>query len=176
MIMDYKTAGVDVEKGDLFVERIKGMIRETYDARVVSGVGGFAALYEMDEERLLATGTDGVGTKVKLAQELNIHDTIGQDLVAMCVNDVLCTGARPMFFLDYLATGKLDLEVSTEILKGVVNACKLAGCALWAEKQPKCRMYTPRAFMIWPDFQSVKSGARNCWTEETAAPDNGFSA
>ncbi len=128
--MDYKTAGVDVEKGDLFVERIKGMIRETYDARVVSGVGGFAALYEMDDDRLLATGTDGVGTKVKLAQELNIHDTIGQDLVAMCVNDILCTGARPLFFLDYLATGKLDLDVSTLILKGIVNACKLSGSAL----------------------------------------------
>lgn len=128
--MDYKTAGVDVEKGDLFVERIKGMIRETYDARVVSGVGGFAALYEMDGDRLLATGTDGVGTKVKLAQELGVHDTIGQDLVAMCVNDVLCTGAKPLFFLDYLATGKLDLEVSTQLVRGIVNACKLAGSAL----------------------------------------------
>ena len=133
--MDYKAAGVDVEKGDLFVEKIKGMIRETYDARVVSGVGGFAALYEMDEPtdpngRLLATGTDGVGTKVKLAQELGIHHTIGHDLVAMCVNDVLCTGARPLFFLDYLATGKLDLEVSTAIVQGIVEACKLAGCAL----------------------------------------------
>jgi phosphoribosylformylglycinamidine cyclo-ligase len=143
--MDYKTAGVDVEKGDLFVERIKGMIRETYDARVVSGVGGFAALYRMDDAdavlddgsfeklpdgKLLATGTDGVGTKVKLAQELGIHHTIGQDLVAMCVNDVLCTGARPLFFLDYLATGKLDLEVSEQIVRGIVNACKLSGSAL----------------------------------------------
>ena len=128
--MDYKSAGVDIEKGDLFVEKIKSMIKETYDARVISGVGGFAALYEMDDERLLASGTDGVGTKVKLAQELNIHDTIGQDLVAMCVNDILCTGARPLFFLDYLATGKLDLEVNTAIVKGIVNACKLSGCAL----------------------------------------------
>lgn len=128
--MDYKQAGVDVEKGDLFVERIQSFIRETYDSRVVSGVGGFAALYEIDEERLLAAGTDGVGTKVKLAQELGIHHTIGQDLVAMCVNDVLCTGARPLFFLDYLATGKLDLEVSTQIVRGIVDACKLSGCAL----------------------------------------------
>jgi phosphoribosylformylglycinamidine cyclo-ligase len=128
--MDYKTAGVDIEKGDLFVEKIQGFIRETYDSRVVSGVGGFAALYEIDDERLLATGTDGVGTKVKLAQELNIHNTIGQDLVAMCVNDILCTGARPRFFLDYLATGKLDLEINTEIVRGIVDACKLAGCAL----------------------------------------------
>jgi phosphoribosylformylglycinamidine cyclo-ligase len=128
--MDYKSAGVDIEKGDLFVEKIQSFIKETYDSRVVSGVGGFAALYEIDEERLLASGTDGVGTKVKLAQELGIHHTIGQDLVAMCVNDVLCTGARPLFFLDYLATGKLDLVVNTAIVRGVVDACKLAGCAL----------------------------------------------
>jgi phosphoribosylformylglycinamidine cyclo-ligase len=128
--IDYKSAGVDIEKGDLFVEKISTMIRSTYDARVVSGVGGFAALYEMDDDKLLATGTDGVGTKVKLAQELGIHHTIGQDLVAMCVNDILCTGARPMFFLDYLATGKLDLQVSTQIVQGIVNACKMSGCAL----------------------------------------------
>ncbi len=128
--MDYKTAGVDVEKGDLFVEKIKSFIGETYDDRVVGGVGGFAALYEMDEDRYLAAGTDGVGTKVKLAQELGIHDTIGQDLVAMCVNDVICTGARPMFFLDYLACGKLDLPVHTEIVKGIARACKEVKCAL----------------------------------------------
>lgn len=128
--MDYKSAGVDIEKGDLFVEKIQSFIKETYDSRVVSGVGGFAALYEIDEERLLAAGTDGVGTKVKLAQELGIHHTIGQDLVAMCVNDVLCTGARPLFFLDYLATGKLDLTVNTAIVRGIVEACKIAGCAL----------------------------------------------
>ena len=128
--MDYKSAGVDVEKGDLFVEKIGKFIHETYDSRVISGVGGFAALYAIDDERLLASGTDGVGTKVKLAQELNVHDTIGQDLVAMCVNDVVCTGARPMFFLDYFATGKLDLAVSTTVVRGIANACKLAGSAL----------------------------------------------
>jgi phosphoribosylformylglycinamidine cyclo-ligase len=128
--MDYKSAGVDVEKGDLFVEKIKSFIGETYDERVVGGVGGFAALYEMDEDRYLAAGTDGVGTKVKLAQELGIHDTIGQDLVAMCVNDIICTGARPMFFLDYLACGKLDLPVHTEIVRGIAKACKEVKCAL----------------------------------------------
>lgn len=126
----YKSAGVDVEKGDQFVERISRFIRETYDSRVVAGVGGFAALYEMDEERYLASGTDGVGTKVKLAIELGIHHTIGQDLVGMCVNDILCTGARPMFFLDYLATGKLDLAVHSSIVEGIAHACKLSGCAL----------------------------------------------
>lgn len=128
--MDYKSAGVDVEKGDLFVEKIKTFIKDTYTDKVMSGVGGFAALYEIDEDRYLAAGTDGVGTKVKLAQELGIHDTIGQDLVAMCVNDVVCTGARPMFFLDYLASGKLDLEVHTELVKGIAKACKEVKCAL----------------------------------------------
>jgi phosphoribosylformylglycinamidine cyclo-ligase len=128
--MTYLEAGVDVEKGDAFVSKISRFIRDTYDSRVVSGVGGFAALYEMDEDRYLAAGTDGVGTKVKLAIDLNIHHTIGQDLVAMCVNDVLCTGARPLFFLDYLATGKLDVEVHGALVEGIANACKLSGCAL----------------------------------------------
>lgn len=125
----YKDAGVDVEKGDLFVEKIKGMIGSTYNERVVSGAGGFAALYDMGD-RYLASGTDGVGTKLKVAQKLNKHDTIGIDLVAMCVNDILCTGARPLFFLDYLASGKLDVEVSVEIIKGITEGCKQAGCAL----------------------------------------------
>ncbi len=128
--MDYKEAGVDVEKGDLFVEKIKRFITDTYTDQVVSGVGGFAALYEIDEDRYLAAGTDGVGTKVKLAQELGIHNTIGQDLVAMCVNDVICTGARPLFFLDYLASGELDLEVHTLLVEGIAKACKEVKCAL----------------------------------------------
>lgn len=128
--MDYKEAGVDVEKGDLFVEKIKNFVGSTYNDKVVSGVGGFAALYEIDDDRYLASGTDGVGTKVKLSQELNIHHTIGQDLVAMCVNDVICTGARPLFFLDYLATGKLNLEVSTQLVEGIAKACREVKCAL----------------------------------------------
>lgn len=128
--MNYKEAGVDVEKGDLFVEKIKRFVGDTYTDQVVSGVGGFAALFEIDDDRFLASGSDGVGTKVKLAQELGIHHTIGQDLVAMCVNDVICTGARPMFFLDYLATGKLDLSVSCELVEGIARACKEVKCAL----------------------------------------------
>ncbi len=126
----YKDAGVDIERGDAFVERIKARVRSTYNNRVVSGVGGFAALYQMDGGKLLATGTDGCGTKVKIAQTLNKHDTIGIDLVAMCVNDVICTGAKPLFFLDYLATGKLDLKVSEDIIKGIVEGCKQSEAAL----------------------------------------------
>lgn len=130
MSMSYKDAGVDIEKGDAFVEKIKKMVKETYNASVCSGVGGFAALYDIGGGEYLAAGTDGVGTKLKLAQILNKHDTIGIDLVAMCVNDVICTGARPLFFLDYLATGKLDVEVHTEIIKGIVAGCKESNMAL----------------------------------------------
>lgn len=127
--MDYKEAGVDIEKGDLFIERIKPFIKKTYNEKVVSGVGGFAALYDQGEH-YLATGTDGVGTKIKLAIELGIHDTIGKDLVAMCVNDILCTGAFPMFFLDYLASASLNLEVHEQVVKGIANGCLLSQCAL----------------------------------------------
>lgn len=128
--MDYKEAGVDVELGDHFVEKIKSLVGRTYNEQVVSGVGGFAALYDLGGERYLAAGTDGVGTKVKLAQELGKHDTIGQDLVAMCVNDIVCTGARPLFFLDYLACGKLEPAIHVDVVAGIANACKESGLAL----------------------------------------------
>ncbi len=127
--MNYKESGVDIEKGDLFIEKIKPFIKQTYNQNVTSGVGGFAALYDQGES-YLATGTDGVGTKIKLAIELGIHHTIGQDLVAMCVNDILCTGATPSFFLDYLATDSLDLNVHTDVVKGIADGCRIAKCAL----------------------------------------------
>ncbi|MDP2204878.1 MAG: phosphoribosylformylglycinamidine cyclo-ligase [Alphaproteobacteria bacterium] len=126
----YRDAGVDVERGDAFVERIKAKVASTYTDRVMAGVGGFAALYKMDGGKILAAGTDGVGTKVKIAQQLGIHDTIGIDLVAMCVNDVICTGAAPLFFLDYLATGKLDVETGEKIVGGIADGCLQSGCAL----------------------------------------------
>jgi phosphoribosylformylglycinamidine cyclo-ligase len=128
--MDYKSAGVDIDLADKFVERIKRMVGTTHNDRVVSGVGGFAALYRMDEKRLLAASTDGVGTKIKLAIETGVHDTIGIDLVAMCVNDLICTGARPMFFLDYFASGKLELETGVSVLKGIVEGCRQGRMAL----------------------------------------------
>ncbi|HXH75125.1 MAG TPA: phosphoribosylformylglycinamidine cyclo-ligase [Bacteriovoracaceae bacterium] len=123
MSMDYKQSGVDVDLADKFVEKIKRMVGKTYDSRTMSGVGGFAALYKMDEDRFLAASTDGVGTKLKLAIDVNIHHTIGIDLVAMCVNDLICTGAKPMFFLDYFATGKLELGVAEKVLEGIVEGC-----------------------------------------------------
>jgi len=124
MSISYKDSGVDIEKADMFVERISQMVKSTYNQNVVSGVGGFCALYQMDENRYLASSTDGVGTKLKLAIELNQHDTIGIDLVAMCVNDLICSGARPLFFLDYFASSKLDLKTSEQIIEGIVAGCK----------------------------------------------------
>jgi len=129
MGLTYKESGVDIEKGDALVERIKEKVKKTYGNRVESGVGGFACLYRAGD-RLLAAGTDGVGTKLKLAFECNHHSTVGIDLVAMCINDILCTGATPLFFMDYLATGKLDLEVGEAIVDGVVERCLQSECAL----------------------------------------------
>lgn len=130
MGISYKDSGVDIQKGDLFVERIKKMVRSTYNQQVVSGIGGFCALYALDPDRYLASSTDGVGTKIKLAIELGIHETIGIDLVAMCVNDLICSGARPLFFLDYLASSSLDLGVSESVLSGIVEGCLQSQMAL----------------------------------------------
>ncbi|MBU6474490.1 MAG: phosphoribosylformylglycinamidine cyclo-ligase [Alphaproteobacteria bacterium] len=128
--ISYKDAGVDLEVADALVEKIKARVQSTYGENVVSGVGGFAALYKSGGGKILAAGTDGVGTKVKLAQGLNKHDTIGIDLVAMCANDIICTGATPLFFLDYLAMAKIDLAVLDPIVAGIAAACKDCGMAL----------------------------------------------
>lgn len=130
MAITYAKAGVDRDKGDLFVERIGKMVKSTYGKEVKSGVGGFASLFDVGGGKLLAAGCDGVGTKLKIAQQLKRHDTIGEDLVAMCANDVICTGARPLFFLDYIASGKLDLPVSEAIIRGIVSGCKQSSMAL----------------------------------------------
>ncbi len=130
MAISYKDSGVDIEKGDALVEKIKNKVRGTYGPRVRAGVGGFACLYEISPGKLLAAGTDGVGTKLKIAQHLGIHDTIGIDLVAMCVNDILCTGAKTLFFMDYMATGSLDVGVGEQIISGVIEGCKQSAAAL----------------------------------------------
>lgn len=130
MSINYKDSGVDIEKGDLFVEKISKMVKSTYNKNVFSGVGGFCALYQMSEDRYLASSTDGVGTKIKLAIELGIHQTIGIDLVAMCVNDLICSGARPLFFLDYFASSNLDLKISQQVIEGIVEGCLQSDMAL----------------------------------------------
>jgi phosphoribosylformylglycinamidine cyclo-ligase len=130
----YKDAGVDIEAGDLLVERIKPFAARTVRPEVVSGVGGFGGLFALPpgryREPVLVAGTDGVGTKLKLAFTLDRHETIGQDLVAMSVNDVLTSGAEPLFFLDYFATSRLDVEAATKVVAGIAKGCELAGCTL----------------------------------------------
>jgi phosphoribosylformylglycinamidine cyclo-ligase len=131
--LSYRDAGVDIDAGDDLVDRIKPHARRTLRPEVLGGIGGFGALMELPKhyrEPVLVSGTDGVGTKLKLAFQLNKHDTIGQDLVAMSVNDILVQGAEPLFFLDYFACGKLDVDVGEQVVAGIARGCELAGCAL----------------------------------------------
>ena len=131
--MDYREAGVDVEAGRAFVDKIRGMVNGTRRPEVLGTLGGFGGCFELPsgyQRPVLVSGTDGVGTKLKLAQALNRHDTVGIDLVAMCVNDVLTIGAEPLFFLDYLATGKLAPEQLAQVVAGVASGCKTSGCSL----------------------------------------------
>ena len=131
--LSYRDAGVDIDAGDALVEAIKPFAKRTMREGVMGGIGGFGALFEISKkykEPVLVSGTDGVGTKLKLAFELNRHDTVGIDLVAMSVNDILVQGAEPLFFLDYFACGKLDVPTATDVIKGVAKGCELSGCAL----------------------------------------------
>src|SRR5271166_4118900 len=133
MAITYRQAGVDIDAGDALVDRIARLARPTRIPEVVADVGGFAGLCAVPAglaEPVLVSGTDGVGTKLKVAFAAGVHDTVGIDLVAMCVNDVITVGARPLFFLDYFATGKLDVDVGEAVIRGVAEGCKLAGCAL----------------------------------------------
>ena len=131
--LSYKDAGVDIDAGDALVERIKPLAKRTMREGVLAGIGGFGALFEVPKryrEPVLVSGTDGVGTKLKLAFEWNMHDTVGIDLVAMSVNDVLVQGAEPLFFLDYFACGKLDVDTAAAVIGGIAKGCELSGCAL----------------------------------------------
>ena len=131
--LSYRDAGVDIDAGDELVERIKPFAKRTMRPEVLAGIGGFGALVELPKryrQPVLVSGTDGVGTKLKLAFALNRHDTVGIDLVAMSVNDVLVQGAEPLFFLDYFACGRLDVAVAADVIKGIARGCEAAGCAL----------------------------------------------
>jgi len=132
--LSYRDAGVDIDAGDALVERIKPYAKRTTRPEVMGGLGGFGALFRVPLDRyrepVLVSGTDGVGTKLKLAMQLHKHDTIGIDLVAMCVNDLVVQGAEPLFFLDYFATGHLDVDTAADVIKGIAAGCEQAGCAL----------------------------------------------
>ncbi len=131
--LTYKDAGVDIDAGNALIERIKSTAKRTKRPEVLAGLGGFGALFELPKgykEPVLVSGTDGVGTKLKLAMEANKHDTIGIDLVAMCVNDLIVGGAEPLFFLDYYATGKLSVDIAAQVVEGIGKGCELSGCSL----------------------------------------------
>src|SRR5215208_4011947 len=134
MSLTYRDAGVDIEEGDRLVELIKPLARPTMRPEVLGGIGGFGGLFALDVKRwkepVLVSGTDGVGTKLKVAFAAGRHGTVGIDLVAMCVNDVAMVGAEPLFFLDYFATAKLSAEQGAEVVKGIAEGCRQAGCAL----------------------------------------------
>ena len=170
--LSYKDAGVDIDAGDALVERIKPLARKTLRPGVLAGIGGFGALFEVPKhyrEPVMVSGTDGVGTKLKLAFEWNMHDTVGIDLVGMSVNDILVQGAEPLFFLDYFACGKLHVDTAAQVVAGIASGCEASGCALIGGKPPKCRACTRRANTIWLALRSAWSKNRPSWTVGTCA-------
>src|SRR5512137_678887 len=132
MAITYKDAGVDIDAGDLFVQKIKPFVKSTFRPEVLTDIGGFGGLFALKKYKnpVLVSGTDGVGTKLKIAFLMNRHDTVGIDLVAMSVNDILTSGASPLFFLDYFATGKLSTKTAGDVIKGIADGCKMADCSL----------------------------------------------
>ena len=189
--LSYRAAGVDIDAGNEVVERIKPLVRRTFRPEVMAGLGGFGALFELGgryREPVLVSGTDGVGTKLKLAQILGRHDTIGIDLVGMCVNDVLVQGAEPLFFLDYFATGKLDVETTVAVVGGIATGCELAGCALvGGETAEMPDMYPPGEYDLAGftvgaveksaliDGSQIKAGDALIGIASSGAHSNGYS-
>lgn len=190
--LSYRDAGVDIDAGNELVERIKPAVRRTMRPEVLAGVGGFGASVRVPLERyrepVMVSGTDGVGTKLKLAQQLGRHDGIGIDLVAMCVNDVLVQGAEPIFFLDYFATGKLDVDVAARVVAGIAKGCEESGCALvGGETAEMPDMYPPgeydlagfcvglveRSRML--DGSAVRAGMRLVGVQSSGPHSNGYS-
>jgi len=141
--MWYKGAGVDVDLGEEFIKRITSLAESMFGPRVLTALGGFSACYSLNgieyRDPVLVASTDGVGTKLKVTFMVDRHDTVGIDLVAMCINDILVSGAQPLFFLDYIATGKLEMGKAVSIVEGIVRGCTEAGCSLIGGRPRKCR-------------------------------------
>ena len=191
--LSYREAGVDIEAGDALVSAIKPLAAATRRKGVMGGLGGFGALFDLKAEGwrdpVLVSGTDGVGTKLMLAFETGIHDTVGIDLVAMCANDVLAQGAEPLFFLDYFATGKLETGTAEAVVSGIATGCKLAGCALTGgETAEMPGMYPPGHYdlagfvvgaverdAILPDHARMKAGNRLVGLASSGPHSNGYS-
>jgi phosphoribosylformylglycinamidine cyclo-ligase len=189
--LSYRAAGVDIDAGNEVVERIKPLVKRTFRPEVMAGLGGFGALFELGgryKEPVLVSGTDGVGTKLKLAQTLARHDTIGIDLVGMCVNDVLVQGAESLFFLDYFATGKLDVDTTVAVVGGIAKGCELAGCALiGGETAEMPDMYPPGEYDLAGfcvgaveksaliDGSAIRAGDTIVGVASSGAHSNGYS-
>jgi phosphoribosylformylglycinamidine cyclo-ligase len=189
--LTYRDAGVDIDAGDALVEAIRPLAQKTLRPEVLAGIGGFGALCEIPKKYrhpVLVSGTDGVGTKLKLAFALERHDTVGVDLVAMCANDVLAQGAEPLFFLDYFACGKLDAGVAAEVVKGIARGCEIAGCALvGGETAEMPAMYAPGEYDLAGfcvgvvekeriiDGRSIRPGDAILGLASSGAHSNGFS-
>ncbi|MDP4708292.1 MAG: phosphoribosylformylglycinamidine cyclo-ligase, partial [Cyanobium sp. MAG_237] len=189
--MDYRTAGVDVVAGREFVERIRSSVEATRRPEVVGGLGGFGGLCRLPaglRDPLLVSGTDGVGTKLELAQAYGRHHDVGIDLVAMCVNDVITSGAEPLFFLDYIATGKLSPEAMAEVVEGIADGCRQSGCALLGgETAEMPGFYAPGRYDLAGfcvavveasaliDGRAVRAGDRILAVASSGVHSNGFS-
>ena len=171
----YEDAGVDTAEGGRAVDAIKQMVKDTNRPEVIGGIGGFgglfsaAALKDM-EDPILISGTDGVGTKLVLAQIMDRHETVGQDLVAMCVNDILASGAEPLFFLDYVAIGHIEAEHMAKIIKGVADGCKLWAARSWAARWPSTRASWLPPTTTSPALPWASSTVPRCSTPQTSAP------
>ena len=165
--LTYAEAGVDIDAGNALVERIKPAAAATKRPGVASGLGGFGGLFDLKAagytDPVLVAATDGVGTKLRIAIDTGNVDGVGIDLVAMCVNDLVCQGAEPLFFLDYFATGKLELDQAARIIEGIAKGCANSGCALIGERLQRCRVCTQKVISIWQGFLLGRwSGGRPC--------------